>query len=457
MHEDGKKAVEYTTCNACILLATPGISEIRNNGDLIYKNNKETPKSLMLDLDEMSQRESRESEISQRALFAKCWVQQQSNSRRNHDRRHVIAEKAAKYDIFGGTHVSWGADSITFDEYYGAVNSDNQPHGLGIKFYSDSSVYCGGWRDGVQHNSDSNMGYWISSIETEYTGTWLYGVKHGRGTQSYPDGSLYIGEFMKGFEHGFGRKRLPDGNFYEGRYNAGRRDGHGIFLTVNGSVIERGIFRDDVRFEDVYPPVIHDVSEVERNKGQRKGSVRGSRGDIYHEPQSLMQICFKEIGRHLQPVVPLNGRQSMRVTSHGVTRIVPSHFKQRLVTHYIAAMQLKGTNQFSEYLMMSDIAYNYPTHVRCSSVLMSPPDISALCSLQGSNHRLYSLSLTWNKLSSTSLLILFDHMRMCPCPWPNLLQVDLSMNTLDAASVAIVMNGTCISSFTSGCLKWLKI
>ena len=442
MHEDGKKAVEYTTCNACILLATPGISEIRNNGDLIYKNNKETPKSLMLDLDEMSQSENRESDILQRALSAKCWVQQQSNSRRNHDRRHVIAEKAAKYDIFGGTHLSWGADSIIFDEYYGAVNNDNQPHGRGVKFYSDSSVYCGGWRDGVQHNSGSDVGYWISSIETEYSGTWLYGVKHGRGTQSYPDGSLYIGEFMKGFEHGFGRKRLPDGNYYEGRYNAGRRDGHGVFLTVNGSIIERGMFRDVLRFEDVYPPVIHDIAVVEQNKGQNRGGGRGkgSEGVVYNQPQSLMLICFKEIGRHLQPSVLLSGRQSKRITSHDVTRVVPAHYKQRLVTHYLAAMQIKGSSQFSEYAMMSDIAYNYPTHVRCSSVLMTPPDMTALCSLQGSNSRLYSLALSWNKLSSTSLLILFDHMRMCP--WPNLLQVDLSMNTLDAASVVIVMNGT---------------
>ena len=55
-------------------------------------------------------------------------------------------------------------------------------------------------------------------------GTWLYGVKHGKGRQTFPDDTYYEGEFAKGFEHGQGKRKYLDGTIYEGRFRFGRRD-----------------------------------------------------------------------------------------------------------------------------------------------------------------------------------------------------------------------------------------
>lgn len=102
--------------------------------------------------------ETRDSDITKRSLAAKYWTQYYSKLRRNVDRKYIIVDKAAKVGILIGKHFSWGADGSAFDEYFGALNTKNLPHGIGVKFYSDGSVYVGGWKGGVQHNSDNSTG-----------------------------------------------------------------------------------------------------------------------------------------------------------------------------------------------------------------------------------------------------------------------------------------------------------
>lgn len=172
-------AYHLNLCQKCLLNTTPGIKKLKKNGDAIWLSNIDTPKTLYYNLKKASLDENREKNIIKRSIKARICTQNESKNRRNIDRTYIIKDKASKYNIYIGTHISWG-DSKIFDEYYGEINENNQPHGYGIKFYSNKSIYIGGWRDGIQHNSDNRISKYMSSV-AEYSGSFKYGLKHGKG------------------------------------------------------------------------------------------------------------------------------------------------------------------------------------------------------------------------------------------------------------------------------------
>ena len=441
-----------------MISTTPGIKKLTKNGTAINLNNIDSPKTLFLDLNELSTRNTREDDILQRALEARIWIQQESKKRRNHDRRHIITEKSAKFEIFGGVHLSWGEDGSDFDEYYGPVNSKNEPHGTGVKFYSDGSVYCGCWKDGVQHNTDNTIGYWISSQQTEYSGTWLCGMKHGKGTQSYPDGSVFTGEFAKGYEHGVGRKRLPDGTFFEGKYRFGRRDGAGVFSNAKGVVLERGVYRDVTCFEDSYPPVIQEITSLiipnidteSDNFGNLGGqSTENITITQYYEPPSLMSYVLSQISKFMQPIILKNGESKIRIKPYSVSVKTANHLKHRLCVNYIQNMNIKGNKEFRDFIMRTNYGFNTPETVVCSGVKMDLVDIEILSCIQGSNKKLKSLTLSLNKLNSNSITALFRH--LAGNMWPILRNLDLSMNSLDLIAVKNMMHGKKSKKNSSSC------
>jgi|JI6StandDraft_1071083.scaffolds.fasta_scaffold03283_7 hypothetical protein len=49
-----------------------------------------------------------------------------------------------------------------------------------------------------------------------YVGAWKGQLKHGLGTQTWPDGTTYEGNWVDGKATGQGRFRLPNGDMYEG-------------------------------------------------------------------------------------------------------------------------------------------------------------------------------------------------------------------------------------------------
>ena len=66
-----------------------------------------------------------------------------------------------------------------------------------------------------------------------YQGSWLDGLKHGRGEHTTQDGSTYEGQFLHGMKHGEGRFRYtmqPNQRtyaVYHGQWKDDQRHGNG--------------------------------------------------------------------------------------------------------------------------------------------------------------------------------------------------------------------------------------
>ncbi|XP_061579794.1 alsin-like isoform X1 [Cololabis saira] len=84
-----------------------------------------------------------------------------------------------------------------------------------------------------------------------YTGSWLAGRVHGRGTMKWPDGRMYKGNFKNGLEDGYGEYLMPNKELnktdsYQGQWRDGKIHGFGKYKYASGEVYE-GCFCDGQR------------------------------------------------------------------------------------------------------------------------------------------------------------------------------------------------------------------
>ncbi|XP_041806349.1 alsin-like isoform X4 [Chelmon rostratus] len=87
--------------------------------------------------------------------------------------------------------------------------------------------------------------------DAKYTGGWLAGRVHGRGTMKWPDGQMYSGNFKNGLEDGYGEciipnKTLNKPDIYQGHWREGKIHGFGKYKYASGEVYE-GCFSDGQR------------------------------------------------------------------------------------------------------------------------------------------------------------------------------------------------------------------
>ncbi|XP_030614260.1 alsin-like isoform X3 [Archocentrus centrarchus] len=87
--------------------------------------------------------------------------------------------------------------------------------------------------------------------DAHYTGSWLAGRVHGRGTMKWPDGRLYKGNFKNGLEDGYGECVIPNkllnkADTYQGQWREGKIHGFGKYKYASGEVYE-GCFCDGQR------------------------------------------------------------------------------------------------------------------------------------------------------------------------------------------------------------------
>ncbi|KAF7655197.1 hypothetical protein LDENG_00059690 [Lucifuga dentata] len=87
--------------------------------------------------------------------------------------------------------------------------------------------------------------------DAQYTGGWLTGRVHGRGTMKWPDGRTYSGNFKNGLEDGFGECVIPNkvvnkADRYSGHWRDGKIHGFGKYIYASGDVYE-GCFYDGQR------------------------------------------------------------------------------------------------------------------------------------------------------------------------------------------------------------------
>ncbi|KAM3608464.1 uncharacterized protein V6R79_026113 [Siganus canaliculatus] len=87
--------------------------------------------------------------------------------------------------------------------------------------------------------------------DAQYSGGWLAGRVHGRGTMKWPDGRTYCGNFKNGLEDGYGECIIPDkvlhkADSYQGQWKDGKIHGFGKYKYASGEVYE-GCFSEGQR------------------------------------------------------------------------------------------------------------------------------------------------------------------------------------------------------------------
>jgi hypothetical protein len=166
--------------------------------------------------------------------------------------------------------------------YKGTVNMRGEKHGQGVYTLPSGSTYEG------EFLNDEMSGYGVFTVRSGepeegddddakpevYSGKFLGGQFHGKGTYEYSDGARYEGEWCEGEMHGHGRYwekctvlvepdqddsaaaaggsgsggerkgEVPttladlEGDYYEGEYRHDQRHGKGLYLSTDGARYE---------------------------------------------------------------------------------------------------------------------------------------------------------------------------------------------------------------------------
>lgn len=150
--------------------------------------------------------------------------------------------------------------------------SQGCPHGTGtLKDDSNDSEYVGNFERGYRHGTgelrlkrqgrhyrggwgfDTRVGAGVEEIFNcagdlleRYEGDFSDNMRHGQGTVTYFDGSVYSGGFRKGQRHGQGAFQSPAGmvQYYKGDWNRGQMHGKGMLRYQTG-FMWAGFFEND--------------------------------------------------------------------------------------------------------------------------------------------------------------------------------------------------------------------
>lgn len=417
-------------CADCHIASTAGISRLNVNGDAIWASNVDTPKSAWVDLKKSTLDPKRDEVILERSVVARYAVRHDMKKSRNRIRYNEFKSQASLYegiDLFNGKYVSWGFESF-FDEYFGDVNENGEPHGFGLKVFSDQTVYFGGFKEGIFDTSLEDrpgmIGTLIKPNGATYEGTFLGGLKHGKGSQTYPEGTKYTGEFAKGFEHGQGTKTYNEKegqSSFTGRFRFGRKDGPGTMTRADGST-EKGNFLDPTEKynEKSMPFIMEDVNTK----------------DEFHEPESLIKLATNALSKAMH-------QSKKAYPAPLLQKRVPEHLKYQLGEVYLSMLDPPGSAAFVK--VGPGFAFNFLKEMLFCGVRVIEADAMALMYFQNSNRRLEVLKVTANKLTLPSIDLICKNLQQMA--WPELRELDLSFNTFDVPALLSLTSG--LKSITS--------
>jgi hypothetical protein len=124
------------------------------------------------------------------------------------------------------------------DNYKGERHRRGFKHGIGTYTFPNGSVYEGRWR----FDKMDGEGTLIYQNGTRYKGEFAEGTISGYGSLNYPDGSSYTGSFIEGTFNGEGTFTNPNGTTYTGWWADGLAQGRGKQTFASGAVYQ-GLFR----------------------------------------------------------------------------------------------------------------------------------------------------------------------------------------------------------------------
>lgn len=406
-----ERATSFNYCERC-LQTTGSCTTLRGNSSAIYEANKDMPKLMFYDLKGSAMDPDKENKLNQRTFEARLSYLAQQKVRRDMVRAEPCSRQAETFGVKSGLYKSWGYGS-KFDEYFGGLNSQNVPHGEGVKFYSDGSVYAGGWERGVQKTE--TKGIFVRPEGTMYEGTWMSGKRHGVGRQTYKDGSEYEGQFANGFEHGEGMKTYANKSVFEGRFRFGRRDGPGTMTTLDGKV-EKGMFRDAVVDPDKPPPTVYNADVVDEGRA------------IYHAP-SLLSICVDLVAKRMF-------NDPKKLTPSMLQRRLPDHLKPRVSTAYLKIAPLVS-QRFRE--IVSTFCFRDLKSITISNMKIQLEEIEMFIYLTECNNALTSLAFYANKFPGNVIETLGRTLESSQ--WRHLTSFEIHFNNIDLRGALVLMNG----------------
>ena len=145
--------------------------------------------------------------------------------------------------------------------------------------------------------------YWMGAGRT-YAGGWRRSLRHGVGTELWPNGDRFEGDFKDGKFHGSGTY-LTRGGKYVGEFVDGRKEGQGkMTWTKNGHVYEGGWKGGRMHGSGKYTKPDMSLYEGEWKDHKRHGKARRSHRS--HRSQNRRAACST------QTVANLGSRAQVR-------------------------------------------------------------------------------------------------------------------------------------------------
>ena len=126
--------------------------------------------------------------------------------------------------------------------FIGEWNYKNERHGKGQQTWNDGSKYEGYWKS----DKANGRGRLIHGDGDIYEGEWVDDKAHGFGVYLHTDGAKYEGGWVNDKQHGMGKEEWPDGSNYEGEYFNGQKHGKGRFVWSDGSTYEGEFNSNDI-------------------------------------------------------------------------------------------------------------------------------------------------------------------------------------------------------------------
>jgi hypothetical protein len=143
--------------------------------------------------------------------------------------------------IFPSCKSSKKVTSIDFHDgsYVGEVDGKGLKQGKGSYKWLDGSFYEGDFEKDLRHG----IGHFRWANGESYKGDYLQDQRTGQGIYAWPDGSYYEGSFLNGKRHGDGVFSASNGAKHEGGWFDDKRHGQGSFTAQNGGTIS-GIWQN---------------------------------------------------------------------------------------------------------------------------------------------------------------------------------------------------------------------
>ena len=164
--------------------------------------------------------------------------------------------------------------------FIGEWNHNNLRHGKGKQIWPDGSMYEGYW----DNDRANGKGRLIHANGDAYEGDWKNDKAHGYGFYIHSDGAKYEGQWINDKQHGNGIEIWPDGAKYQGKYENGLKHGSGKFEWADNSSYEGEFSQNNIYGKGVY--MWSDgrkyIGDWENNKMHGKGIFTWKDGRSYN-------------------------------------------------------------------------------------------------------------------------------------------------------------------------------